>query len=91
MSSRTRMKIVWRLPVYGIAVAHIEWDGWGFAGSDTVVYAVYDASDSLALAADRHLSGKVPGVPCGVSGVQRLEKHWYSVAMYTDTNWNDCP
>ena len=70
---------------------HVEWDGWGFAGNDTVVYAVYDPHDSLSVAADKHLSGQVPGVPCGVSSVYRLQKHWYSVVMYTDTDWNDCP
>ncbi len=70
---------------------HIEWDGWGFAGSDTVVYVVYDANDALASVANRHLYGRVSGIPCGVSNIYRLEKHWYSVVMYTDTGWNDCP
>jgi hypothetical protein len=29
---------------------HVEWEGWGFAGSgDTVVYLVFDPNDSLAM------------------------------------------
>lgn len=74
----------------GAGLPHVEWDGWGFAGMDTVVYAVFDPSDSLAAAASQHRSGTVPGVPCGVADVYRLERNWYSVTMYTGTDWNDC-
>jgi hypothetical protein len=69
---------------------HAEWDGWGFAGLDTTVYAVFDASDSLYPVAQKHMWGKVPGIPCPVSSVYRLEKHWYSVVMYTNSDWNQC-
>lgn len=70
---------------------HIEWDGWGFPGAgDTVVYLVYDPSDSLSAAAKSHSSGKFSGIPCEVSRVRRLESHYYSVLFYTETNWDGC-
>jgi hypothetical protein len=69
---------------------HMEWDGWGFAGSDTFVYLVYDPKDSLVPAARSHSYGKFNGIPCEVSRVRRLESHWYSVVFYTSTVWNDC-
>jgi hypothetical protein len=70
---------------------HVEWEGWGFAGAgDTTVYLVVDPSDSLSEPAKDHLSGKFKGIPCGVYRVHRLEKHWYTVAFYTDTDWGQC-
>lgn len=30
---------------------HIEWDGWGWSGNDTVVYLVFDPTDALSAAA----------------------------------------
>jgi hypothetical protein len=69
---------------------HMEWDGWGGFGSDTVVYLVYDPQDSLQPAAKSHLSGKFKGIPCEVPCVRRLESHWYSVVYYTNSGWNDC-
>jgi hypothetical protein len=38
---------------------HIEWDGWGWAGSDTTVYLVFDPSDSLSAAARKQRPGQV--------------------------------
>lgn len=69
---------------------HIEWDGWGFAGMETVAYLVFDPADSLAVAAKAHSSGKFKGIPCGVNRVHRLESHYYTVLFYTDTSWNSC-
>lgn len=70
---------------------HVEWEGWGFAGAgDTTVYLVVDPSDSLSEPAKNHLSGKFVGVSCAVYRVHRLEKHWYTVAFYTDTAWGQC-
>jgi hypothetical protein len=68
---------------------HIEWDGWGFAGSDTAVYLVYDPNDSLVPAAN-HAPGRFIGIPCEVPAVRRLESHWYSVVFYTGTSWDHC-
>jgi hypothetical protein len=62
-------------------------DGWGFAGSDTVVYVVFDPTNSLAGAAKSRAPGKFKGIPCEVSRVRRLESQWYSVVFYTDTDW----
>jgi hypothetical protein len=70
---------------------HLEWDGWGFAGSDTVVYLVFDPNDSIAPELKTHKSGKFRGIPCEVPKIQRLERHWYSVVFNTDFGWNDCP
>jgi hypothetical protein len=70
---------------------HVEWEGWGFAGAgDTTVYLVSDPSDSLWVPAKYHLSGKFKGISCAVYRVHRLEKHWYTVAFYTDTSWGQC-
>jgi hypothetical protein len=69
---------------------HIEWDGWGFAGNDTVVYLVFDPTDSLATAATRHGSGKFKGIPCEVPEVRHLEKSWYTVLFYTGLGWDGC-
>lgn len=73
------------------ALKHVEWDGWGFAGSgNTMVYLVFDPKDSLAAAAKNHSSGKFRGIPCEVLNVQRLEHYWYTVLFYTDTDWDHC-
>jgi hypothetical protein len=69
---------------------HVEWDGWGFAGSDTVVYLVFDPNDSLASAARIGAPGKFNGIPCEVPHVRRLEHQWYTVLFYTDTDWDHC-
>jgi len=70
---------------------HVEWDGWGFAGSgDTVVYLVFDPNDSLAAAARIGSPGKFSGIPCEALRVRRLENQWYTVLFYTDTNWEHC-
>lgn len=58
---------------------HIEWDGWGWAGSDTSVFLVFDPSDSLSKAATNDQSGKVEGIPCEVSLVRRMSSQWYLV------------
>jgi len=69
---------------------HAEWDGWGFAGSDTTVYLVFDPNDSLTAAAKSGSAGKYKGIPCEVPEVRRLENRWYTVLFYTDTDWNHC-
>jgi hypothetical protein len=69
---------------------HIEWDVSGFAGMETVVYLVFDPTDSLATAAKSHSSGKFRGIPCEVDRVWRLESHFYTVLFYTDTSWDSC-
>lgn len=70
---------------------HVEWEGWGFAGAgDTTVYLVVDPSDSLSGPAKNHLIGKFTGVSCAAYRIHRLEKHWYTVAFYTDTSWGQC-
>jgi hypothetical protein len=67
---------------------HVEWDGWGFAGSDTTEYLVYDPSDSLP---HRTTSpGRFKGIPCEVPDVKRMDTHWYIVLFYTDQAWNYC-
>lgn len=69
---------------------HIEWDSWGFAGSDTEAYLVFDPKDSLLIAAKSGSAGQFSGIPCKVVRVRRLESHYYTVLFYTDTDWNDC-
>jgi hypothetical protein len=69
---------------------HIEWDGWGFAGEESVVYLVFDPSDALSAVAPGKSPGKLAGIPCSVYRVRRFESHWYSVLFYTDTDWDHC-
>ena len=69
---------------------HVEWDGWGWGGNDTVVFLVFDPSDSLSAAALNHQPGKYPGIPCEVPYVSRLESRWYIVPYYTGLNWGEC-
>lgn len=66
---------------------HAEWDVWGWVGMDTVVYVVFDPTDSLAQAARSQQPGKYAGLPCRVFLVRRLERHWYTVRFYTDKEW----
>jgi len=72
------------------SLKHIEWDGWGFAGANTVEYLIFDPNDSLWTAARSHSSGKFGGVPCEVLRVRRLDSHYYSVLFYTETDWDHC-
>jgi hypothetical protein len=74
---------------------HIEWDGWGFPGAgDTIVYLVFDPTDSLAAAAKRRQPGKFAGIPCTVLLVSRMQDCWYAISFYTDERWgkpnHDC-
>jgi hypothetical protein len=66
---------------------HVEWDGWGWGGQDTVIYLVFDPTDSLSHAATSHQPGKYSGIPCEVFLVRRLESHWYTVWFYTNYEW----
>lgn len=67
---------------------HVEWDisGWGPIGP-TIVYLVYDPTNSLSAAAKSHKPGQFSGIPCEVPRVQRLESHWYAVTFYTEESW----
>lgn len=67
---------------------HIEWDGWGWGGIDTVAYLVFDPKDSLSTAAGSHTPGKYAGLPCQVVRVRRMESHYYVVLFYTDQRWS---
>jgi hypothetical protein len=69
---------------------HVEWDGWGWLGQDTMVYLVFDPNDMLLKASQEHSSGTFPGIPCKVYNVTQLEPHYYSVLFYTETSWDDC-
>jgi len=69
---------------------HLEWEDWGWIGSHTTGYLVFDPSDTLSAAARHENSQKQIGLPCEVAGVQRLERQWYEVVFYTDTDWDSC-
>jgi hypothetical protein len=68
---------------------HIEWDGWGFAGDETIVYLVFEPNRELT-PAPRATSGQYVGIPCAAWRVRRLEPHWYYVVFYTNTGWTEC-
>jgi hypothetical protein len=65
---------------------HVEWDGYGFAGMDTVVYLVFDPNDSLT----KKSRSKTSSLPCEVPQIIRLQRNWYSVMFYTESSWGDC-
>ena len=70
---------------------HIEWDGWGFPGAgNTVVYLVYDPSNSLQAAAASQRPGKYRGLTCEVYSVNKLQNSYYAVQFYTGTDWRHC-
>jgi hypothetical protein len=75
----------------GIRLTHEEWVSTGFAGvANNTVYLVYDPGDSLFAAAKTGGPGRFSGLPCDVYRVRRLERGWYAIHFYTDTDWNDC-
>jgi hypothetical protein len=69
---------------------HVEWErsGWGPIGP-TIVYLVFDPTDSLSVAAKSRHAGWFSGIPCEVPRVQRLESHWYAVTFYTEESWGE--
>jgi hypothetical protein len=70
---------------------HIEWDAWGFPGAgNTTVYLVFDPDNSLSTAPKTNSEGKFRGIPCGVSQVRKLESRYYTIILYTDTDWSHC-
>ncbi len=72
------------------SLRHVEWEGWGFAGSDTTVYLVFDPKNTLATAAKERMSGKFGDLPCQVYRIRKRESEWYTVQFYTDTDWDNC-
>jgi len=68
---------------------HIEWDGWGFGGNNTVIYLVFDPQNALVGAVRNGARRNFQ--TCGVERVRRLENHWYTVRYYTGYEWRDCP
>lgn len=89
-SGRYKAQVLALPPPANGELKHVEWDGWGFAGSDTSAYLVYDPQNLLSSALKNHTSGNFPGIPCSVPGVRRLGSHWYSIVFYTDTDWDHC-
>lgn len=70
---------------------HVEWDGWGMGGAETVEYLVYEPADSL-----RSSQNKLPGAlagtakDCEVRMIWRLEARWYVVGFFTNEDWGAC-
>jgi len=69
---------------------HVEWErsGWGPVGP-TIVYLVFEPTDSLSEAAKSHRPGRFTGLPCEVPRIQRLESSWYSVTFYNEESWGE--
>ena len=77
-------------PARGGELRHTAWDGWGWFGTDTETYLVFDPRDSLARKAGSARPGTVRGLPCAPDRVERLEPHWYAVRFFTDESWDRC-
>lgn len=58
----------------------IAWDGWGFAGSGTDVFLVYDEHDILRHPEEARTLAKASRLPCPTDSAIRLARHWYSIA-----------
>jgi len=71
-------------------IKYFEWDTWGMAGQDTIVYLVYDPADRLRHPRKTAEGRTSSGLPHEVWQIWRLEPHWYSVVFYTNSCW-DCP
>jgi hypothetical protein len=89
-ASRYKRQVLDLPQAAGGHLRHIEWDGWGFAGENTVAYLVFDPSDQLKSAGPTRRAGKLPGLPCDVYQVRQLDSSWYTVLFYTDTDWEHC-
>jgi hypothetical protein len=71
---------------------HVTWEQWGFAGvGDTDAYLVYDPDDHLSVSKSRQRHRERNELPCEVDRIHRLEKNWYIVRFYMDTDWDHCP
>lgn len=68
---------------------HLDWDGSGFAGTDTTLFLVFDPQDTLSIAAQGQPPIKASGIPCDVLEIRRLESHWYAVLFYTGQHWGE--
>lgn len=90
-ASRYKSRVLALPPARDGNLRHIEWDGWGFPGAgNTVAYLVFDPSNQLAGVAPKHVATRLPGLPCDVNDVRRLDSGWYSVLFYTGTDWEHC-
>jgi hypothetical protein len=62
----------------------IDWDGWGWAGSGTDVFLVYDPSDTLTSNNSQEKGKKSVEISKKAQFIQRLERNWYSATLYTN-------
>ena len=87
-SHRYKSQLLVQPPSANGELKHLQWDAWGWGPiGPTIVYLVFDPSDSLATAASNGRAGQFGGIPCEVSRVQRLESRWYAVTFYTEERW----
>jgi len=63
---------------------YAEWDGWGWAGTDTSVELVYDPTDTLGREIKLNPKGRFAAVAEKTAFVQRLGPGWYSLTLYAD-------
>lgn len=89
-SHRYKSELLAQAPPANGQLKHVEWErsGWGPIGP-TIVYLVFDPTDSLSEAAKSHRPGRFSGIPCEVPRVQRLESHWYAATFYTEESWGE--
>ncbi len=71
-------------------LSYMQWDGWGFAGSDTFVFLVYDPGDRLKHVTRTGFGVKVEGLPCEVQEIRRLERGWYTAVPFTNEDLLSC-
>jgi hypothetical protein len=69
-------------------IRFMEWDGWGFAGSDTIVFLVFDPTDMLGEGLRKHTPSRFAEFAQHVWFYERLERCWYSVTFYTNDPWD---
>ena len=89
-SRRYKSQVLALPPSTDGSLKHIEWDGWGWAGMNTVVYLVFDSSNALAAATGQVRPPKPVGLPCNVYQVRQIERAWFTVHFFTDATWRHC-
>ena len=89
-SHRYKSELLAQAPPANGQLKHLEWEslGWGPIGP-TIVYLVFDPTDSLSEAAKSRRPGRFSGIPCEVPRIQHLESRWYAVTFYTEERWGE--
>ena len=83
-SGNYKKLVLQQTPDSQTGLRHIEWDGWGWVGSDTSVELVYDPTDTLAYEIKHNPKGRFWEIAEKTQSIQQLGRGWYSLTLYAD-------